>query len=254
MPMPAIDAAEYAALNVTFGGQAMKFTYRPNSLGDRCAVGQVFQEGCYHVTKWPQGTALLKYHAEMIKTRPVLIVDAGANIGAAAVFFANLYANAVVFAIEPELHNWQLLQANVAALPKALAWRGALASHDGTICLDDPKMGDMAFRTSTSPTADTIQTVPCISPAGILAHPITQGCAPLIFKIDIEGAEAELFAGDTQWMRQFPLVVIELHDWMLPFSGSAKNFLKAVADYDWDFLHRGENIFLFNRPMLQPYA
>ena len=72
----------------------------------------------------------------------------------------------------------------------------------------------------------------------------------MIFKIDIEGGEKSLFSGDTTWMRQFPLIIIELHDWMLPFSGSSKNFLKAVAEHEFDFVHKGENIFLFNREIL----
>lgn len=38
---------------------------------------------------------------------------------------------------------------------------------------------------------------------------------------------------------------------MLPFSGSSQNFLKAIAQYDFDLVHRGENIFLFNRALLK---
>jgi hypothetical protein len=66
----------------------------------------------------------------------------------------------------------------------------------------------------------------------------------------IEGGEDALFNGDTSWLGQFPLVIIELHDWMLPFSGSSRNFIKSIAQYDFDFVHKGENIFLFNRQLL----
>jgi hypothetical protein len=37
---------------------------------------------------------------------------------------------------------------------------------------------------------------------------------------------------------------------MLPFAGSSRNFIKAVAKYEFDFIHKGENIFLFNRGIL----
>ena len=90
-----------------------------------------------------------------------------------------------------------------------------------------------------------------ICPLSILAHTVNINTNPLILKIDIEGGEDVLFNGDTSWLSRFPLVIIELHDWMLPFAGSSKNFIKAIALLDFDFLYRGENIFLFNRNLLQ---
>ena len=92
--------------------------------------------------------------------------------------------------------------------------------------------------------------VKSISPKSVLSHPATENTNPLIFKIDIEGGEKALFQGDVSWLNQFPAIMIETHDWMLPFSGSSRNFIKAVAQFDFDFLHRGENIFLFNKQIL----
>jgi hypothetical protein len=37
---------------------------------------------------------------------------------------------------------------------------------------------------------------------------------------------------------------------MLPFKGSSKNFLTAVARSDFDVIYHGENIFLFNANIL----
>src|SRR5436190_21998125 len=48
---------------------------------------------------------------------PKVIVDAGANIGLSAVFFANKYPAAVIFAIEPEESNFKVLEKNVSAYP-----------------------------------------------------------------------------------------------------------------------------------------
>jgi hypothetical protein len=90
--------------------------------------------------------------------------------------------------------------------------------------------------------------VPSISPQTILTE--MNAHVPMIFKIDIEGAEDYLFSGSTEWLDYFPLVIIELHDWMLPFSGSSRNFLRAVASHDFDFISKNENVFLFNRKIL----
>ena len=37
-----------------------------------------------------------------------------------------------------------------------------------------------------------------------------------LIKIDIEGGESELFEKNIEWIEKFPLIIIELHDWMLP--------------------------------------
>jgi hypothetical protein len=78
---------------------------------------------------------------------------------------------------------------------------------------------------------------------GLLESGVARNGAPFIAKIDIEGAEADLFAANTGWVQSFDLVIIELHDWMLPGQGTSRNFLKCIANLDRDFLHIGENIF-----------
>ena len=77
--------------------------------------------------------------------------------------------------------------------------------------------------------------------------------SPFILKIDIEGSEEDVFSGDSSWLDQFPCVIIELHDWMLPFSGSSRNFQRAIARLDFDLVQRGENLFCFNRRILKEY-
>ena len=38
--------------------------------------------------------------------------------------------------------------------------------------------------------------------------------APFILKIDIEGSEGKLFEVDIDIISRFPIIVVELHDWM----------------------------------------
>jgi len=65
---------------------------------------------------------------------------------------------------------------------------------------------------------------------------------PFIAKIDIEGAEAELFSRNLDWVAATPLIIIELHDWLMPKQGTARSFLKCVAAQDRDFVYFGENV------------
>jgi hypothetical protein len=74
---------------------------------------------------------------------------------------------------------------------------------------------------------------------------------PFLVKIDIEGAEQDLFSCNVEWIEKFPILIIELHDWLLPSQGTSRNFLKAIAPLDRDFVFFGENIFsIANRPSL----
>jgi hypothetical protein len=55
--------------------------------------------------------------------------------------------------------------------------------------------------------------------------------------------EAELFAANTGWVARTPLLIVELHDWLLPKAGTARTFLRCISQLDRDFVHIGENIF-----------
>ena len=73
---------------------------------------------------------------------------------------------------------------------------------------------------------------------------------PLICKIDIEGGESDLFRANDAWIDQFPLIIIELHDWLLPGTSNSKNFLSAISKRNFDIVYRGENMFCFNNALL----
>ncbi len=66
---------------------------------------------------------------------------------------------------------------------------------------------------------------------------------PFILKIDIEGGEADLFDDEPEVFARFPVLIIELHDWMLPRGGTSRPFLRWHAAQDRDFVHIGENVF-----------
>ena len=63
-----------------------------------------------------------------------------------------------------------------------------------------------------------------------------------LLKIDIEGAEKEVFAAENvhDWLSKVNVLVIELHDRMK--RGCSKNFFNAISKYDWHFAFRGENL------------
>jgi FkbM family methyltransferase len=168
-----------------------------------------------------------------------LILDAGANIGASAVFLARLYPQARIVAVEPEPSNFALLQRNVAAWPQVAVVHGAVASADGELTLFDPGRSTDAFRAAKDDNGGwhgrPIGAVRAWSMASLIDG-FGQGCEPLLAKIDIEGGEADLFAGDTAWVDAFPAIAIELHDWMLPGQAVSAPFLRCVGERGRDFI------------------
>jgi hypothetical protein len=65
-----------------------------------------------------------------------------------------------------------------------------------------------------------------------------------ILKIDIEGAEREVFGDTSSWIGKVDALIIELHDRMKP--GCSRSFYEGSKGFDNKWL-RGENVYLTRR-------
>ena len=66
-----------------------------------------------------------EYGFDLIKP-PKVIIDAGANVGMSAVYFALRYPVAKIVAIEPELTSFRILEKNARLFPQIIPIRAAL--------------------------------------------------------------------------------------------------------------------------------
>ena len=228
--------------------------YIRESSSDISVVGQVFIDADYDITRLARFAEIqeLLVCGRASGKRP-LIIDAGANIGAASVYFSMLCPDALIVSIEPEARNFQLLKENTRGLP-VLPLPCALSSTPQPVTIEDPGEGEWGYRTrSLDDGEDHRVAVSAVTVREILeAH--EERCFPFIVKIDIEGGEQALFAADTGWIDDVPLLIIELHDWLLPKQRSAQPFLRCLATADRDFIHSGENIFTMPIAMPQPQS
>jgi FkbM family methyltransferase len=223
------------------GGRS--FVYRGDSVGDVGVVKQVFENRDYLFGGLPQYAAFDRYRRKLARTP--LVLDVGANIGASTVWLATQYPDAVVVAVEPEPKNCALWRQNCGGLTATLI-EGGLSSEDGLMFLDDPGRSDWGFRLSHMPTGGpTVRTHGAVE---VLRE--YDDCDPLIAKIDIEGGEADLFRHRTWWLGDFPLVIIELHDWLFPGAAVSRNFFAALSSHNFDFVVLGENAFCFNNSLI----
>ena len=183
---------------------------------------------------------LLEKHYDMaLPITPKVIVDAGANIGLSAVFFANRYPEAAIIAIEPEATNFQLLQKNVAPYPQIITLQAALWKEKGQISLVDPHYGHHGFQIMEAPVngGEEAGLVQAITMEDVF---LRAGSDTVDFlKIDIEGAEREVFENSAKWMDKVGLIMAELHDSIKP--GCQQAFFDATQSFSKTF-HKGETV------------
>lgn len=172
------------------------------------------------------------------------IIDAGANIGLATAFFAERFPAAHIIALEPEQSNFDLLRRNVANRPNVTCLKKALWSESGTVTVVDPGQGHWAFRTcgATAPRKSrerVVGTVECVTVADLMRTYAVDRID--LLKIDIEGAEKEVFESSAPWIDRVDVIAIELHDRFK--RGCSKAFYDATAEFDRE-VHKGENVFV----------
>jgi len=177
---------------------------------------------------------------------PAAIVDAGAHIGLASVFLANRFPTARILAVEPSPANLPLLRENLDPYPGTTVLDGALWPTSGWIRIANPDDDPDAFRVELSaPGRDGA--IAAYSPAdlfGILGAPRIS-----LFKIDVEGAERDLFTADTSWLERVDALVIELHDRFRP--GCEDAVRAKLPSPAWRCRRRGEYL-IFQRGALRP--
>lgn len=169
---------------------------------------------------------------------PASILDLGANIGLAARYLKHAYPDAVIVAIEPDEENHQLLKRNLEGLDGCHALQAAVWPTDGRVSLQREGLRHSAFRTKEATGSDGA--IEALSIPTIMQRFGLRRIG--LLKIDIEGAEKELFsAPDLSWLDSVDRVAVELHDLFKPGCGDA--FFKAMGRSAWTYRFYGEVVF-----------
>ncbi len=173
---------------------------------------------------------------------PQVIVDAGANVGMATLFFARQYPYARIVAIEPEPLNFEMLKKNCEGMSNVTLLKSALWSDSCNVRIANPSAEAWAFSvTDQTSEADGLATVSTITIADILRRMNTDHID--LLKLDIEGSELQLFSkGADKWLGRVRHIVVELHDRYVP--GCAQAFYSALMSRRFVQELRGENIFI----------
>lgn len=146
------------------------------------------------------------YAAKLPRGDVRLIIDAGANIGDTTVWYLSTFPNAIVYAVEPNPENFDLLVKNCEPYgTRARPIKAALWNKHCRLTLDDSPRND-AFVVTEDPCG------PCdaISPSDILRDSGQRNID--VLKCDIEGSEALLFAENYEWLNTTQYICIEIHN------------------------------------------
>lgn len=209
---------------------------------DELVLRQVFTERQYELRWLRQWPDIERRYQEILDAgKQPLVIDAGANTGFAALWFAIQFPRAKVVAIEPEPASARLCKVNTDHLDVDVV-QMAIGAERGTVSLLTEDRESYAVETVRSRAGD----VDICTVSDILER---HGCRCELFivKIDIEGFESDLFASNVEWVKGAKVVIVEPHDYILPGRATSRNFQRVMADQDFDVIIRGENLVYIQR-------
>lgn len=175
---------------------------------------------------------------------PKVIVDCGANIGLASLFFKNKYPKARVISIEPDADNFKLLSENMKNKDNLL--HAAIWNTDTSLEVLDESAASWGYEfVETKNSSNTA--VKAYSMKSVMEK--FQLDYIDILKLDVEGSEKEIFESDYHyWLSQTKVLIIELHD--RNRVGCSQSVLSALSKYEFSMDIKGENLICFmNHPI-----
>lgn len=172
---------------------------------------------------------------------PKVIIDAGANIGIATLFFSNKYPQAKIVAIEPEASNFGILTKNCGSLPNVILINAALWPTAHGLAIQNAGAEKWAFSVVEEQKSPGLGSIRSVTIPDLMRD---WGIEYIdILKLDIEGAERELFnAGSDAWLGCVGQIIIELHDRLKP--GCAHAFYKEITRHRFVQESLANNIFI----------
>jgi FkbM family methyltransferase len=179
-------------VRVRMNGATLSLRFREQ---DIYVIGEILHDRAYRI------------HSEL-PPRPV-IVDAGANIGVAALWLASRYPGAKLHCFEPESRSFALLEHNLRQLPGARSERSALGADPGTVSLYVSENGSVhsIFETESPPRVEVVRS----ARLGDYMERNRIGRVDLL-KVDVEGSEMAILRGLGVHIAQVGVIVGELHE------------------------------------------
>jgi FkbM family methyltransferase len=164
------------------------------------------------------------------------IIDAGANVGYTAIWFAERYPSSRVIAVEPDAENFEILCLNVAHEPRIIPIRAAITPPGALrqFVVDGPtNKSPSSFQTvDIDPGALDVNEAGVVDAVDIASIMEQFGIERLdLLKMDIEGGEQAVFEECGGWIDRVEAIIVEVHDRFVP--GCSETFDRATAHFEF---------------------
>ena len=189
----AADGAMRKTFEIDIAGKPARLMLRPND-GDFAIFHEIFTRDAYRFSE-----------SDLPPSSVMTIVDAGANIGLSALYFAARYPQARIICVEPNPDNFALLIENAKSLPRIQAIQACVTAHPvGVTHIDiEGKGSHVGLNWEGRGVAVKAMTMSELCDAcGIDKIDL--------LKMDIEGAERDVFA-HADFLDRTRAIVAELH-------------------------------------------
>ena len=182
-----------------------------------------------------------------LEQEPNFIVDVGANIGLVSAYFANKYPNATIISLEPEQSNFDILKQNSKSYKNIIPIQKALWYENTTIDIFSTNEGNGGFiAIDGGYENETYRKIleehtPFVQPKNVKVKTITMESIMQkykikfldLVKIDIEGAEKDIFDNCQGWIEKVGLLITELHEWKRPGCTESFNKIQKYFNEGW---------------------
>jgi len=223
--------------NFTFFFQSIRNNF------DLLTVHEIFQKEDYNLKTLKIWKEINEHYIKNIKNeKKPLIIDCGSNIGSSSSYFSKVFCGSFIVSIEPEVSNFLMIKKNFSgvntnSLNKAV-------SCDNKNYFINKSLDPRGHYVSDNADHSKVETITIDE---ILYKFNQNNFMPFLIKIDIEGFEENLFSKNFNWINKFFIIIIEIHDWMLPNTANSYNFLKALNQISTkekkrDLIISGENL------------
>ena len=222
------ERAQHIVLNMEFNGADLSLRIDDSDIR---VFKQIFVDNEYDSLNLP----------DVAKT----IIDLGANIGLSALFFIKKFPTSRIVAVEPDAVNFSIMEKNLEKFSKSVSFlQAAIWPTDGEVSLveegdDHSSLGAWGYRTEAS-NGNSGLSVKAVTIPTIMKQ---YGMDFVdILKVDIEGAEYELFEKNYEdWIDKVGLIIIETHD---RFKPNSEAMVRKALNGRFDELPmKGENLF-----------
>lgn len=206
--------------------------YLRNTVADKATFKQVFIQAQYDIN---------------FPISPKTIIDGGANIGLAAIYFSHRFPDSTIIAVEPNLENLTLLKKNIENYKNIHPIEGGNWNNNQPLSIINSTVDNNSFMVEEVP-FNTPNAIPGYS-MDYLMNLFSWNYIDLL-KLDIEGSEKEVFEKNYEtWLPKTKILIIELHDHMRP--KSSQSVFKAISKFNFSFQMHHENVVFINRDLVR---